>query len=57
VAAVWRWSEKGKNHGAGEKIRPAGGGSVLKGSGEEGARRGGRRVGAERVRERERGGP
>jgi hypothetical protein len=47
VAAAWRWSEKGKNHGMGEKIRPAGGGSVLKGSGGEGgpegwASRGGR---------------
>jgi hypothetical protein len=38
----------------GRKIQPAGGGSVLKGSGGEGARRGGRRVEAERERE---GGP
>jgi hypothetical protein len=36
-------------------IRLAGGGSVLKGSGGEGARRGGRRMEAER--ERARGGP
>jgi hypothetical protein len=41
---------------AGEKFsRPAGGGSVLTGSGGEAARRGGRRVEAERERERGRG--
>jgi hypothetical protein len=40
----------------GEKIRPAGGGSVLKGSGREGARRGGHRVRRSgREREGERG--
>jgi hypothetical protein len=56
ATAAQRWSGEGKNHGAGEKIRPAGGGSVLKGSGGEGARG----VGATwrwSERERERVGP
>jgi hypothetical protein len=37
-----------------KKFWPAGGGSVLTGSGGEGAQRGGRRMEAERERERER---
>jgi hypothetical protein len=39
-----------------EKDRPAAGGSILRGAAGMGARRGGRRVEAERKRERERGG-
>jgi hypothetical protein len=63
-----RWQEAGEadawavgdecavlGRGRGRKIRPVGGDFVLKGSGGEGGRRGGRRVEAER--ERERGGP
>jgi hypothetical protein len=40
-----------------KKFWPAGGGSVLTGSGGEGAQRGGRRMEAEREREGEVGGP
>jgi hypothetical protein len=49
-----RRSGEGENHGAGEKIRPTGGGSILKGSDEEGAGGVGtawRRSGRERGRE------
>jgi hypothetical protein len=55
VAVARRQSGEGIIVGGGQNSA-AGGGSVLKGSSGEGARRGGRRMEAERERERERGG-
>jgi hypothetical protein len=56
VAAARRQSGEGKMRRGGENLAGAGV-SVLKGSGGEGAQRGGHHVEAERERERERGGP
>jgi hypothetical protein len=54
VCGAREWTDE-TNGAQGRKNRLVGDGSVLKGSGGEGARRGGRRVEAERERERERG--
>jgi hypothetical protein len=56
VAAARRQSGEGKMRRGGENLAGAGV-SVLKGSGGEGAQRGGHHVEAEQERERERGGP
>jgi hypothetical protein len=54
VCRARAWTDE-TNGAWGRKIRPVGGGSVLKGIGGEGARRGRRCMEAERERERGRG--